>query len=119
VDIESQENNFWHQLTGGLDVGYDFTSASGQASLTTNANVKYETTRWMANIADTTSFGGESGASRTNLIDIQGQEAIFFKKNWNVAGLQDFLHSSQQNLDLRTTWAEAWGDIFFEQTPGS
>jgi hypothetical protein len=50
VDIESQKSNFWHQLTGGIDVGYDFTSGNSQASLTTDANVKYATTRWMAGV---------------------------------------------------------------------
>ena len=113
VDIESQKSNFWHQLTGGIDVGYDFTSGNSQASLTTNANAKYEAVRWMTNVTDTTSFSGQSGSSRTNLIDVQGQEALFFKRNWSVVGLQDFLHSSQQSLDLRTTLGGGVGRYIF------
>jgi len=113
VDIESQKSNFWHQLEGGVDAGYDFTSGNSQASLTTNANVKYVTTSWMAGITDTTSFSGVSGASRTNLIDLQGQEARFFKKNWSFYGLEDFLHSSQQSLDLRTTLGGGLGRYLF------
>src|ERR1700751_2814750 len=88
VDIESTKQNFWRQLTGGIDVGYDFTSGNSQASLTTNANVNYETPRWVTGITDTTSFSGQSGATRTNLIDLQGQEGVFFKKNWTVFGLE-------------------------------
>jgi hypothetical protein len=113
VDIESQKPNFWRQLSGALDVGYNFTSGNSQASLTTDANAKYESTRWMTNISDTTSFSGENGASRTNLIDIQGQEAVFLQRNWNIVGLQDFLHSSQQNLDLRTTLGGGVGRYLF------
>ena len=113
VDIESQKSNFWHQLEGGIDLGYAFTSGNGQASLNTNANVKYATTRWMTGITDTTSFSGESAASRTNLIDIQGMEAVFFKRNWSLYGLQDFLHSSQQSLDLRTTLGGGLGRYIF------
>lgn len=113
VGIESTKPNFWRQLTGGIDVGYDFTSGNSQASLTTNANVNYETPRWTAGITDTTSFSGQTGATRTNLIDLQGQEGVFFKKNWIVVGLQDFLHSSQQNLDLRTTLGGGVGRFLF------
>lgn len=113
VNIESQKSNFWRQLTGGIDVGYDFTSGNSQTSLTSDANVKYETTGWMAAITDTTSFSGESGASRTNLIDLQGQQTIFFKRNWALVGLQDFLHSSQQSLDLRTTLGGGIGRYLF------
>ena len=113
VGIESQKANFWHQLTGGIDVGYDFTSGNNQATFTTNANAKYETTRWMAGITDTTSFSGQSASSRTNLIDLQGQEGIFFKRNWALLGLEDFLHSSQQSLDLRTTLGGGVGRYLF------
>jgi hypothetical protein len=113
VDIESTKPNFWRQLKGGLDVGYDFTSGNNQASLTTNANVKYETPRWTAGITDTTSFSGQSEATRTNLIDLQGQEALFFKKNWTFVGLEDFLHSSQQSLELRTTLGGGVGRYLF------
>jgi hypothetical protein len=113
VDIESTKPNFWRQLTGGIDVGYDFTSGNSQASLTTNANVNYERPRWIAGITDTTSFSGQTGSTRTNLIDLQGQEGVFFKKNWNVIGLEDFLHSSQQSLDLRTTLGGGVGRYLF------
>src|ERR1700743_3340379 len=113
VDIESTKASFWRQLTGGIDVGYDFTSGNGQASLTTNANVNYETLRWLAGITDTTSFSGQSGSTRTNLIDLQAQEGVFFKKNWTLVGLEDFLHSSQQSLDLRTTLGGGVGRYLF------
>ena len=113
VGIESTKPNFWRQLTGGIDVGYDFTSGNNQASLTTNANVNYETPRWAAGITDTTSFSGQSASTRTNLIDLQGQEGVFFKKNWNVVGLEDFLHSSQQSLDLRVTLGGGVGRYLF------
>jgi putative salt-induced outer membrane protein YdiY len=113
VDIESTKPNFWRQLKGGIDVGYDFTSGNSQASLTTNANVNYETPRWTAGITDTTSFSGQTGATRTNLIDLQAQEGVFFKKNWTVVGLADFLHSSQQSLDLRTTLGGGIGRYLF------
>lgn len=67
----------------------------------------------MAGITDTTSFSGQTGATRTNLIDLQAQEGLFFKKNWNVVGLEDFLHSSQQSLDLRTTLGGGVGRYLF------
>jgi hypothetical protein len=119
VDIESTKSNFWRQLTGGIDVGYDFTSGNSQASLTTNANVNYERPRWAAGITDTTSFSGQTGATRTNLIDLTAQEGVFFKKNWSVVGLEDFLHSSQQSLELRTTLGGGVGRYLFRTNSAS
>lgn len=113
VDIESTKPNFWRQLTGGIDVGYDFTSGNSQATATSNANVNYESPKWTAGITDTTSFSGQTAGTHTNLIDLAGQEGVFFKKNWSLIGLQDFLHSSQQSLDLRTTLGGGVGWYLF------
>jgi hypothetical protein len=113
VDIESTKPNFWRQLKGGIDVGYDFTSGNSQATATSNANVNYESPKWAAGITDTTSFSGQTQGTHTNLIDITGQEGVFFKKNWSLIGLQDFLHSSQQSLDLRTTLGGGVGWYLF------
>ncbi len=113
VNIESTKPNFWRQLTGGIDVGYDFTSGNSQATVTSNANVNYETPRWLAGITDTTSFSGQTGGTHTNLIDLTAQEGVIFKKNWSLIGLQDFLHSSQQSLDLRTTLGGGVGWYLF------
>jgi len=36
AQVESQKKNFWHQLKGSIDFGYDFTSGNSQTSLTSD-----------------------------------------------------------------------------------
>jgi hypothetical protein len=112
VNIESQERNFWHQLTGSIDFGYSFTSGNSQTQTNTDANVGYLTTRWSSNTSFTASFSGQPGSSKTNLEEVQTIDGVFLNRNSFIAGLGDFLHSSQQDLALRTTLGGGYGRYF-------
>lgn len=106
VNIESQKSNFWQQLTGEIDVGYDFTSGNSQTSLTSDANVKYETTGWLAAITDTTSFSGESGASRSNLIDLQGSRSFSLSATGRSLGCKTSSIARNRAWIFELRWAE-------------
>ena len=112
VSIESQKKNFWRQLTGALDFGVDFTSGNNQTALTSDASANYLTTRWMDSVSFTSSFSGQSGGSQSNLVEFQTLDGLFMSRNSFIAGLGDFLHSSQQNLALRTTLGGGYGRFF-------
>ena len=109
VSIESQKKSFWRQLTGAIDFGYSFTSGNSQTSLSSDANVQYSTTRWAAGGSFTSAFSGQSEGSKTNLLEVQPAAELYLRKNSFLMGLGDFLHSSQQQLNLRTTLGGAYG----------
>jgi putative salt-induced outer membrane protein YdiY len=109
VDIGSQKRNFWRQLTGAIDVGYDFTSGNDQTSLSADANANYRSTKWLAGGSVTSSFSGQSGGSTSNLLDFQTLDGRFLSRNSFLMGLGDLLHSSQQDLALRTTLGGGYG----------
>jgi len=52
---------------------------------------------------------GQAGASKTNRQDIQAGFTKFLNRNSFVAVLSDFLHSSRQDLNLRTTLGGGYG----------
>jgi hypothetical protein len=109
VTIESQKQNFWHQLTGAVDFGIDFTSGNSQTSLSSDASANYLTTKWMGGASFTSSFSGQSGGSTANLVEFQTIDGLFMSRNSFLAGLGDFLHSSQQDLELRATLGGGYG----------
>jgi putative salt-induced outer membrane protein YdiY len=109
VNMESSKRSFWRQLTGSIDAGYGFTSGNGQSQANSDANVSYLTTKWNGNGSFTSSFSGQPGSSKTNLVEVQTLDAIFVGRNSFLAGLGDFLHSSQQDLTLRTTLGGGYG----------
>jgi hypothetical protein len=109
VTIESQKQSFWRQLTGAVDFGVDFTSGNSQTSLSSDASANYLATKWMGGANFTSSFSGQSGGSKTNLVEVQTLDGVFMSRNSFIAGLGDFLHSSQQGLNLRTTLGGGYG----------
>jgi len=112
VEINSQKQNFWRQLKGSIDFGYNFTSGNNQSSLSTAANAEYVAAHWAAGASYNASFNGQSGGTTTNLFEVQGFGERFLNRNSYLLGLSDFLHSSQQDLVLRTTLGGGYGRYF-------
>lgn len=109
VNIESQKGTFWRQLRGSVDAGYSCTSGTTQTALNVDAKASYLSTGWESSAVFTSSFGGEAGSSRSNTEDGQAIGTVFLNRNSFLAGLADFLHSTQQELSLRTTLGGGYG----------
>jgi putative salt-induced outer membrane protein YdiY len=109
VTVESQKQGFWRQLTGAIDFGVNFTSGNNQTSLSSDANANYLSTKWIAGASVNSSFSGQSGGSESNLLEVQTLDGRFLSRDSFLMGLGDFLHSSQQDLALRTTLGGGYG----------
>jgi putative salt-induced outer membrane protein YdiY len=109
VNMESAKRSIWRQLTGSIDFGYSFTSGNSQSQANSDASVGYLSTKWSGNVSFVSSFSGQPGSSKTKLVELQTLDAVFVSRNSFVAGLGDFLHSSQQDLTLRTTLGGGFG----------
>jgi hypothetical protein len=109
VSMETKKPTFWRQLQGAIDLGYSFTSGNSQTALNVNTNAAYRAAGWEAATAYDSTFGGQAGASKTNRQDLQLTFAKFLNRNSYLLALSDFLHSSQQDLTLRTTLGGGYG----------
>jgi putative salt-induced outer membrane protein YdiY len=107
--IDSKKPTFWRQLQGSIDFGYSFTSGNSQSMLNADSSAAYKTTGWEIATSYDSTFNGQSGSSKTNRQDLQTIFTKFLNRNSYLAGLSDFLHSSQQDLDLRTTLGGGYG----------
>ena len=116
VAIESQKPSFWRQLKGSIDTGVSFTSGNGQTTANTDVDVTYSTLKWAATAELGTSFNDQSGGTKTNRNDATLSGQLFLGRNAYLGGLLDFLHSSQQDLDLRTTAGGGYGRYFKRTT---
>ena len=112
VEIHSQKQNFWRQLKGSIDLGYSYTSGNSQSSLNSAANAEYVATHWSAGASYNAAYSGQSGGTATNLFEVQTSGERFLNRNSFLFGLSDFLHSSQQDLVLRTTLGGGYGRYF-------
>jgi putative salt-induced outer membrane protein YdiY len=116
VSIDSRKPTFWRQLQGAIDLGYSFTSGNKQSTLNADASAAYRTPRWEAATAYDSTFSGQSGSSTTNRQDLQTTAARFLNRNSYLIGLTDFLHSSQQSLNLRATLGGGYGRYLMRTT---
>jgi hypothetical protein len=109
VKIDSHKPTFWRQLQGSMDLGYSFASGNKQSTLNADTSAAYRAKAWEAATSFDSTFSGQSGASSTNREDLQTTFAAFLNRNASIVGLSDFLHSSQQDLTLRTTLGGGYG----------
>ncbi|MGA8036984.1 MAG: DUF481 domain-containing protein [Candidatus Acidiferrales bacterium] len=109
IEMSTQKPSFWRQLTGSIDAGTSFTSGNSQVAVNTDMNATYATPKWTATADLGTSFGNQSGGTKTNRNDASLSGQYFMGRNVYIGGLLDFLHSSQQDLDLRTTVGGGYG----------
>ena len=119
VSIDTTKPTFWRQLQGAIDLGYSFSSGNSQTSTNVNTNAKYVTAGWETGTSYDSTFGGQAGASKTNRQDLQTIFAKFLNRNSYLLGLSDFLHSSQQDLTLRTTLGGGYGRFLKRSTSSS
>jgi putative salt-induced outer membrane protein YdiY len=119
VSIESTKSTFWRKLQGSIDFGYSFTSGNSQSTLNVDTSTAYKTPRWEATTSFDSTFSGQSGASKTNREDLQANFSKFLNRNSFVQVLSGFLHSSQQDLTLRTTLGGAYGRYLKRTTHNS
>jgi putative salt-induced outer membrane protein YdiY len=112
VEIYPQKRSFWSQVTGDVNLGYSFTSGNKQTSFNFGTNANYVSTKYFGSASFTSNFSGQSGGNQTNLAEVQTLDGVFITRNSIVIGLANLLHSSQQDLQLRTTLGGGYGYYF-------
>lgn len=119
VKVETLKENFWRQLTGSISFGISYTGGNSQTSLNSDLSATYPARTWAARAAYTSSFNGQSGGSQTNLQELQTGGERYLSRNSFVLELTDLLHSSQQQLNLRSTLGGAYGRYLTRKTENS
>jgi putative salt-induced outer membrane protein YdiY len=109
VSLETKKPTFWRQLQGAMDLGYSFASGNSQSALNIDTNAAYKTPGWEAATSFDSTFNGQSGSSKTNREDAQASFYKFLNRNSFIGSISDLLHSSQQDLQLRTTVGGGYG----------
>lgn len=109
VEIQIQKRSFWRQLKGSIDFGQSYTSGNGQRSFNVDATAKYLSTKYLMQGSLNAAISGQTGGSKTNRYEFSFLGGRFLSRNDLAVGVADFLRSSQQSLDLRTTVGGGYG----------
>ena len=110
IHMEETDLSFWRRFNGqvGLNSIYNKGNQSIQYGL--NADAAYPRERWSAAISYSSSFSSSTGSSSAtrNESQITAQRLLRWN-NWYYAGLADFLQSSEQGIQLQSTFGGGIG----------
>src|SRR5258708_30709681 len=101
--IQQREERFWNQLTGSVNYGFSFTSASSAVSSSLGADVAYRSSKNLVQLASTSQFDSQSGSNNANRFTFDSYYGRSLTNKWIAAGLFSLLKSNQQDLNLRST----------------
>ncbi len=103
VQISTLSKGFWSRIIISLDAGYSFTKANSLSQFSMTGRVNYTADKWkLSGGFNNVATNQDSVAPTTrNEANIDFNRDIFGKA-FAFAGME-FLESSEQNLDLRTT----------------
>lgn len=115
VSINTSNTKFWDRVYISIDAGYSYAKANNLSQFSTAGRVKYTEDNWNlgAGMNNVVTNQDEVGTTRRNEANIDFNRDIYGDA-FAFAGME-FLSSSEQNLDLRTTTKLGVGYYFFRE----
>lgn len=112
VGIGPTDTGFWQNLHGGADIGLNYSKQQNRTQYNFDSNAAYQRTKWSTSANYTSSFSGGGGISDLrNDLQLNYVRQLRSPRNF-YAGLGGFQQSTEQELDLRTTFGGALGHVF-------
>lgn len=109
VELQTTKPGFWRKLKGGVDLGFSFAQGNSQVTNNAHAQLSYPTPRFSIATSYDTQVSTQSSGAETSRNEITLDYQRYFRRNWIFTLLGDWLQSSQQQLDLRTTLGTGMG----------
>jgi Protein of unknown function, DUF481 len=110
IHLEETDLSFWRRFNGqvGLNSIYNKGNQSTQFGLT--ADAIYPRERWSAGLYYSSSYSSSTGSSSVTRNESQlTAQRLLRWNNWYYAGLADFLQSSEQGIQLQSTFGGGIG----------
>jgi hypothetical protein len=107
IIIRQREASFWDQLTGSINYGFNFESASSATNSSLGADVAYRTDKNAVQLATSSQFSSQSGSNNANRFTFDSYYGRTLTNKWIGAGLFSLLKSNQQDLNLRSAYGGA------------
>lgn len=103
VFLDDINKGFWSQLYFSVDVGLDLTKANNFSQFSIRSNLGYTAKRWNLNGTFNTMSSTQDETDDIKRTDGGIGYRYFLPKDWYPLASVDFLSSTEQKLQLRTT----------------
>ncbi len=113
IHVEETDLSFWRRLNGQIGLSGIYNKGNETAQYNLNADAAYHRERWSASVSYSSSFSSSTGSSPVTRNETQlNAQRLLRWNNWYNAGLADFLQSSQQGIQLQSTFGGGIGRYF-------
>jgi hypothetical protein len=104
VSIEETGETFGRRLRGDVDLGLSFAQSNAQKNSTLDADLTYQGTTNLASLTLNSQFTSQKEITDTNETTAKSEYFRQLRKSdWYGGVIANFLSSSEQQIDLRTT----------------
>jgi hypothetical protein len=104
IQVETLGETFLKRLRGQIDLGTSFARSNQQRNLTLNGGVGYLSPQRMFTFDANSQFTSQQKTNNTNETTLKnGFYQQLRDSNWFAGGMANFLSSSEQEIDLRST----------------
>jgi len=110
IQMTETDLSFWRRFNGEIGLSSIYNKGNQSAQYNLNADAVYPRERWAAAISYSSSFSSSSGSSSAtrNETELTAHRLLRWN-NWYYAGLADFLQSSEQGIQLQSTFGGGIG----------
>jgi Protein of unknown function, DUF481 len=108
--MEETDLSFWRRFNGQVGLNSIYSKGNQSVQYNLNADAVYPRERWSAAASYSSSFSSNSGTSPVTRNESQlSAQRLLRWNNWYYAGLLDFLQSSEQGIQLQSTFGGGIG----------
>jgi hypothetical protein len=105
IHIEETDLTFWRRFNGQIGLSSIYSKGNQSAQYSLNGDAAYPRERWSAEVSYSSSFSSSTGSSSVTRNETQfTAQRLLRWNNWYYAGLADFLQSSEQGIQLQSTF---------------
>ncbi len=109
VFLDDIDKGFWSQLYASIDIGFDLTKANNFSQLSMRSNIGYTAKRWNLDAYYNTLFSRQDSIEAIRRMEGGLSYRYFLPRDWYPIVSLDFLSSTEQKIQLRTTGKAGFG----------
>jgi hypothetical protein len=104
VSIQQTGETFTRRLRGDVDLGLSFAQSNAQKNLTLEGDLTYQATTHLASATSSSQFSSQKETNDTNETTVKTEYFNQLRRSdWYGGAIANFLSSSEQQIDLRST----------------
>jgi hypothetical protein len=108
IEIEPLGTSFFKRLRGNYDMGLSLARSNGQKNLTVQGALTYQSQKYLFSSSSSSQFTSQAKTDNTEEASLK--TSLFRqlrRSNWYSGGIANFLSSSEQQVNLRSTFGIA------------